>query len=37
MVKRVYEAGKSALFEVRLVFGVTNRAQAVIDYNNGIN
>ena len=30
--KRVFEAGRSALFEVRLVFGPHNCAQAVLDY-----
>ena len=36
MVKRVCEAGRSALFEMRLVFVSYNRAQAVIDYDNAI-
>ena len=36
MVKRVCEAGRSALFEVRLVFGPQNRSKAVLDYISGI-
>ena len=32
VVKRVFEAGGSALFEVRLVFDPQNRAQAVLDF-----
>ena len=32
MVKCVYEAGRSVLFEVRLVFGTQSRAQAVLDH-----
>ena len=33
--KRVCEAGRSAQFEVRIGFGPQNRAQAVLDYDNG--
>ena len=35
VVKRVYEAGRSALFEVRLVFGLQHRVQAVLDFASG--
>ena len=34
--KRVSEAGRSALFEVRSSFGPQNHAQAVRGYDNGI-
>jgi len=35
VVKHAYEAGKSALFEVRLFFGLQNRAQAVVEFASG--
>ena len=32
VAKHVYEVGTSTLFEVRLVFGAQNRAQALLYY-----